>query len=150
MTTSCFASTIQVQGCTDSSACNYNSLATVDDFSCYFLSTQINQNGIDLEVIVSSGINPYSYLWSTGESSIIITPQQNGIYWVVVTDVNGCVSDSMYYTVTNITTSFSEINTKKKLVKTIDVLGRENKGKKNKPLFYIYSDGTVEKQIVIE
>jgi len=150
VTTSCFASTIQVQGCTDSSACNYNSLATVDDFSCYFLSTQINQNGIDLEVIVSSGINPYSYLWSTGESSIIITPQQNGIYWVVVTDVNGCVSDSMYYTVTNITTSFSEINTKKKLVKTIDVLGRENEGTKNKPLFYIYNDGTVEKQIVIE
>jgi len=150
VTTSCFASTIQVQGCTDSSACNYNSLATIDDFSCYFLSAQINQNGIDLEVIVSSGINPYSYLWSSGESSIIITPQQNGIYWVVVTDVNGCVSDSMYYTVTNITTSFSEINTKKKLIKTIDVLGRENEGTKNKPLFYIYNDGTVEKQIVIE
>jgi len=150
VTTSCFASTIQVQGCTDSSACNYNSLATIDDFSCYFLSAQINQNGIDLEVIVSSGINPYFYLWSSGESSIIITPQQNGIYWVVVTDVNGCVSDSMYYTVTNITTSFSEIDTKKKLIKTIDVLGRENKGTKNKPLFYIYNDGTVEKQIVIE
>jgi len=150
VTTSCFASTIQVQGCTDSSACNYNSLATIDDFSCYFLSTQINQNGIDLEVIVSSGINPYSYLWSTGESSIIITPQQNGIYWVVVTDVNGCISDSMYYAVTNITTSFSEINTKKKLIKTIDVLGRENKGTKNTPLFYIYNDGTVEKQIIIE
>ena len=150
LTTSCFASTIQIQGCIDSAACNYNSLATIDDFSCYFLSAQINQNGTDLEVIVSSGLNPYSYLWNTGESSIIITPQQNGIYWVVVTDVNGCISDSMYYTVTNITTSFSEINTKKKLIKTIDVLGRENKGRKNKPLFYIYNDGTVEKQIIIE
>ena len=146
--TSCFSNA--VQGCTDSIACNYNSLATIDDFSCYFLSAQINQNGTDLEVIVSSGINPYSYLWNTGESSIIITPQQNGIYWVVVTDVNGCISDSLYYTVTNITTSFSEINTKKKLIKTIDVLGRENKGRKNKPLFYIYNDGTVEKQIIIE
>ena len=101
-------------------------------------------------MIVSSGLNPYSYLWNTGESSIIITPQQNGIYWVVVTDVNGCISDSLYYTVTNITTSFSEINTKKKLIKTIDVLGRKNKGTKNKPLFYIYNDGTVEKQIIIE
>ena len=150
VTTSCFASTIQVQGCTDSAACNYNSLATIDDFSCYFLSAQINQNGIDLDVIVSSGMSPYSYLWSTGESSIIITPQQNGIYWVVVTDVNGCISDSMYYAVTNITTSFSEINTKKKLIKTIDILSRENKGTKSKQLFYIYNDGTVEKQIVIE
>jgi hypothetical protein len=146
--TSCFSNA--VQGCTDSIACNYNSLATIDDFSCYFLSAQINQNGTDLEVIVSSGLNPYSYLWNTGESSIIITPQQNGIYWVVITDVNGCISDSLYYTVTNITTSFSEINKKKKLIKTIDVLGRKNKGTKNKPLFYIYNDGTVVKQIIIE
>jgi hypothetical protein len=150
VTTSCFASTIQIQGCIDSAACNYNSLATIDDFSCYFLSAQINQNGTDLEVIVISGLNPYSYQWNTGESSIIITPQQNGIYWVVVMDFNGCISDSLYYTVTNITTSLSEINTKKKLIKTIDVLGRENKGRKNKPLFYIYNDGTVEKQIIIE
>ena len=146
--TSCFNNA--VQGCTDSTSCNYNSLATVDDGSCYFLTAQINQNGIDLEVIVSSGINPYSYLWNTGEILNIITSQQNGIYWVVVTDINGCISDSLYYTVTNITTSFSEINTKKKLIKTIDVLGRENKGTKNKPLFYIYNDGTVEKQIIIE
>jgi hypothetical protein len=148
VTTSCFSNA--VQGCTDSTSCNYNSLATIDDFSCYFLSAQINQNGTDLEVIVSSGLNPYSYLWNTGGSSIIITPQQNGIYWVVITDVNGCISDSLYYTVTNITTSFSEINKKKKLIKTIDVLGRKNKGTKNKPLFYIYNDGTVEKQIIIE
>jgi len=147
VTTSCFSNA--VQGCTDSIACNYNLLATIDDFSCYFLSAQINQNGTDLEVIVSSGLNPYSYLWNTGESSIIITPQQNGIYWVVVTDVNGCISDSLYYTVTNITTSFSEINTKKKLIKTIDVLGRETK-RTNQPLLYIYDDGTVEKQIIIE
>jgi hypothetical protein len=149
VTTSCFASTIQVQGCTDSAACNYNSLATIDDFSCYFLSAQINQNGIDLDVIVSSGMSPYSYQWSTGQNSILITPQQNGIFWAIVTDVNGCISDSLYYTVTNITTSFSEINTKKKLIKTIDVLGRETK-RTNQPLLYIYDDGTVEKQIIIE
>jgi len=29
-------------------------------------------------------------------------------------------------------------------------LGRETKGKKNEPLFYIYDDGTVDKQIIIE
>jgi hypothetical protein len=29
-------------------------------------------------------------------------------------------------------------------------LGRESKPKKNTALFYIYSDGTVEKRIVIE
>jgi hypothetical protein len=38
----------------------------------------------------------------------------------------------------------------KKLVKIVDVLGRESKPKKNTALFYIYRDGTVEKRIVIE
>ena len=48
------------------------------------------------------------------------------------------------------TTSISEINTEKILLNIIDVLGRETKGKRNTPLFYIYDDGTVEKRIVIE
>ena len=47
-------------------------------------------------------------------------------------------------------TSISEINTSSELIKVIDVLGREVKGKKNEPLFYIYSDGSVEKKIIIE
>jgi len=38
----------------------------------------------------------------------------------------------------------------KELIKITDVLGRETKGKKNEPLFYIYDDGTVEKRITIE
>ena len=36
------------------------------------------------------------------------------------------------------------------LLKVKDLLGRETKETKNKPLFYIYDDGTVEKRIVIE
>ena len=40
--------------------------------------------------------------------------------------------------------------TNKELIKTIDILGRETKGKKNELLFYIYDDGTVEKRIKIE
>ena len=38
----------------------------------------------------------------------------------------------------------------KELLRTTDILGRETKGKKNEPLFYIYDDGTVEKRITIE
>ena len=36
------------------------------------------------------------------------------------------------------------------VIKTIDLLGRENKGTKNEPLFYIYDEGTVEKKIIID
>ena len=42
------------------------------------------------------------------------------------------------------------VTQKGKLIKIIDVLGRQTKGKKNEPLFYIYDDGTVEKRIIIE
>ena len=38
----------------------------------------------------------------------------------------------------------------KELIRIIDILGRQSKGLKNQPLFYIYDDGTVEKQIIIE
>jgi hypothetical protein len=43
------------------------------------------------------------------------------------------------------------INQRKKLVRIVDVLGRTTSGKTtNAPLFYIYTDGTVEKKIIIE
>ena len=38
----------------------------------------------------------------------------------------------------------------KKLIKIVDLLGRESKVLKNQPFFYIYDDGTVEKKIIIE
>jgi len=47
-------------------------------------------------------------------------------------------------------TSISEINTERKLIKIIDVLGRETKEIKNQTLFYLYNNGRVEKEIIIE
>ena len=41
-------------------------------------------------------------------------------------------------------------NKGKKLIKVVDVLGRETKSKNNTPLFYMYENGSVEKKIVIE
>ena len=65
-----------------------------------------------------------------------------GIIYLIKTDGNGNVTSTF-----NIPTR----NTSKgKLLKIVDMLGRETKGKTNEPLFYIYDDGTVEKRIVIE
>ena len=47
-------------------------------------------------------------------------------------------------------TSVSEINNERKLLKVTDILGRNAKGVKNTPLFYIYEDGTVEKKMIVE
>ena len=44
-----------------------------------------------------------------------------------------------------------ELNTNtKQLLKIVDILGKESKPTATGLLFYIYSDGTVEKRIVVE
>jgi hypothetical protein len=50
-----------------------------------------------------------------------------------------------------VSTNMIQINNhNKRLINTIDLLGRNTKGTKNEFLFYIYDDGTVEKKIIIE
>ncbi len=88
----------------------------------------------------------------------------NNLYWIFGPTMYGnpltCVNidDSVYCTANwdntfNYSTNcpppltIQEHTTNKELLRTIDVLGRETK---NKPLFYIYDDGTVEKKIVVE
>ena len=48
------------------------------------------------------------------------------------------------------TSSVSEMNADKKLLKIVDVLGRESLPQNNTPLFYIYENGKVEKKIFLE
>jgi len=47
-------------------------------------------------------------------------------------------------------TYITEINTNKKLIRIIDILGREIKETKNQTLFYIYDNGSVEKKIFVD
>ena len=67
--------------------------------------------------------------------------------WTVA---NGIIDSQHYFDNNCLSSAIQEHNTSKELLKIIDVLGRETKGTKNEPLFYIYDDGTVEKRIVIE
>ena len=62
----------------------------------------------------------------------------------IVPDDNDIISFSVVNSV-----GIEEQTTKKELLRTTDLLGRETK-QTNQPLFYIYDDGTVEKKIVIE
>jgi hypothetical protein len=47
-------------------------------------------------------------------------------------------------------TAINEQQGKKQLLKVVDILGKESKPNKKGLLFYIYSDGTVEKKLIIE
>jgi len=106
----------------------------------------ISQNGIDLEVTISD-----SYYWNTLAITQTITPNANGWYWCIVTDVNGCIGDTAYFEVINIVSVINEAkNTDSQLLKITDMLGQETPYRKNTPLFYIYDDGIVEKKIILE
>ena len=48
-------------------------------------------------VAVNGGTAPYTYLWSTGETSksIRVCPEQTNAYTVLITDANGCTNDAI-------------------------------------------------------
>ena len=69
------------------------------------------------------------------------------VYHVPPSDWDTCI-----LTYNSAPTAITDINvsSNRKLISIVDVLGRQNKGTKNEPLFYIYENGSVEKRIVIE
>jgi hypothetical protein len=120
-------------GCTDISACNYDSLATLDDNSCIYSSSSYDT------ITVSNNI-----VWNG------LSLNASGDYSATLINFAGCDSiANLNITIT--TTGILDIaNNKNNLIKITDMLGQETPYKRNTPLFYIYDDGTVEKRIVIE
>ena len=79
--------------------------------------------------------------------------------WFVNGNTNSLFVDALEFTTNflypllpcNQLTIVSEINTiEKKLIKVVDVLGREVKPQNNTPLFYIYNDGSLKQKIIIK
>ena len=74
------------------------------------ITSFIAQSGNNLLVNALGGNTPYSYQWNTSETTQTITPLTNGDYWVIITDMNSCESDTAFFTVEWVTTSIAEIN----------------------------------------
>jgi len=78
-------------GCTDSSAID---IAEPDELMASIATTNVNcRGGSDgsLEASASGGTMNYSYLWSTGDATAIVSDLLAGSYGLTVTDANGCV-----------------------------------------------------------
>jgi hypothetical protein len=132
--TSVYINAPGVYGCTDSLACNYDTLATWNDSSC-------NYNSASYDTLISS----ISIVWN----GLILTT--SGDYSVSLINSLGCDSiTNLNLTITIPSGILNGTNTEKALLKITDMLGQETPYRKNTPLFYIYDDGTVEKRIVIE
>jgi len=82
---------------------------------------------------------------------------EDQIFWYIDTFPNGTPNGSWTFIHNNpgvdqnIQTAINDYSiNNKSLIKIIDILGRENRVDKNKPLFYIYDDGSIEKKIIRE
>ena len=87
----------------------------------------------------------------SGETNATFTTQTPGYYAVEVT-LNNCSVISGCFTITSTTgIDFTNQNVQsRKLLKIVDLLGREIEIVKNKILYYMFDDGTIEKKIIIE
>jgi len=120
-------------GCTDSLACSYNALATIDDASC--------------------GYNTFSYDTLFVNAGIVWNGtflNASGDYSANLINLAGCDSIANLNLTITTTSIFDITKNKNTLVKITDMLGQKTPYKRNTPLFYIYNDGTVEKKIIVE
>ncbi|PCH95985.1 MAG: hypothetical protein COB85_04100 [Bacteroidetes bacterium] len=100
---------------TDSSGCTATDSVTISEPAALSISVSTTyascgtNNGSAI-ASVTGGTQPYSYQWSSGDTSVIADSLTSGIYIVTVTDTNGCsafssatVSDSAGPTVATMT-----------------------------------------------
>ena len=92
--------TFNTSGCTDETACNYDSEATCDDGSCEYITPVDLGNDIETcneSVTLDAGSGYDSYLWSTGEITQSIEVYESGEYSVEVTSGDDqCINFSNY------------------------------------------------------
>ena len=118
-----------------------------------YVAFTIDANG---DTIQSGNMNLFGAInfdttWYNCSLSNAIFPTYPLTMYFVYSD-GSLVTDTCILTYNSAPTVISDINVNRniELIIIVDVLGRESKGTKNKPLFYIYNDGTVEKKIIIE
>jgi len=87
---------------TDASACVFNENFTVTEPNVLTINESITDvdcfgdNSGQIESNVSGGTLPYTYLWSTGDTSEDLNNVVAGTYTLVVSDANGCDTNGSY------------------------------------------------------
>ena len=91
----------------DNAGCTVNEIFTVGNNvgtmseSAGVFSEICGNDGGTINLTVTGGVTPYSYLWSNGSTNEDQTLLSAGIYSVIITDGVGCTLNSVDYTVTN-------------------------------------------------
>jgi len=118
-----------------------------------YVAYTIDANG---DTIQSGNMNLFGAInfdttWYNCSLLNVISPTYPLTMYFVYSD-GSLVTDTCILTYNSTPLAITDINvsSNRKLISIVDVLGRESKGIRNEPHFYIYDDGTVEKQIIIE
>ena len=121
-----------VEGCMDLNAYNYSAEANVSDYNCLYDAGCITGPGLPY------WLNDVCYAWVISVDDYCCDNA-----WDEVCQLTYDYCDGTY-----VGPLLSRIQKEKKLISITDVLGRPTKEIKNKLLFYIYDDGTVEKKLI--
>ena len=154
-----FSCVAYVYGCMDSLALNYNPLANTDNGSCievvygcmdpgaYNYDSIANTNDsisclYNANCVTGAG-NPYwlndpCYAWVLEVDEYCCENEWDTICQATYDYCNGSWSGPL----------MSRVEKQKELIMISDLLGRPTKENKNQLLFYIYSDGTVERKLI--
>ena len=122
-------------------------MITSSQYNSKFQPFAMNDDGINGDLTPNDGIysiqlpfvgntNVKFYIRAENNDAMILSPERAEYEFYEYSTISG-LSDS-------------QISNKRTLLKVCDVLGRESRMIYNQPLFFLYSDGTVEKKIIIE
>jgi len=122
-----------IEGCMDQSAYNYNAIANVhDSVSCLYSASCITGAGIPY------WLNDPCYAWVLEIDDYCCENEWDTICQATYDYCDGTWSGPL----------LTRVENKKELIMITDLLGRPAKENKNKLLFYIYNNGTVEKKVI--
>jgi len=122
-----------IEGCMDQSAYNYNVTANVhDSISCLYSANCVTGPGIPY------WLNDPCYAWVIEVDAYCCENEWDTICQLTYDYCDGTWSGPL----------LTRTQSKKELIMITDLLGRPTKENKNKLLFYIYNDGTVEKKVI--
>jgi len=148
-----------VYGCMDSTALNYDSLANTDNESCItIIEGCMDQSAYNYDITANVS-DSLSCLFTAGCVTGPGDPYwlNDPCYaWVISVDDYCCENE--WDTICQLTYDYCDstyfgpllkrTQSKKELIMITDLLGRPTKEIKNQLLFYIYSDGVVEKRLI--